>query len=90
VTGVAYESTLYSYRVFGCGGETSTEIIMNAMIKAYEDGCDIVTLSLGGPAGWAYDILSEVGTRIAKQGRVVTIAAGNDGYAAVLVHYSRS
>lgn len=38
---------------------------------------DVLTLSLGGVDGWTEGSASVVASRIAAQGRVVTIAAGN-------------
>lgn len=40
---------------------------------------DILTLSLGGVSGWTESTSSVVASRIAALGKVVTIAAGNDG-----------
>ncbi|KAF8757270.1 Subtilisin-like protein, partial [Rhizoctonia solani] len=37
------------------------------------------TLSLGGPDGWTEAVSGVVASRIADKGRIVTIAAGNDG-----------
>jgi len=79
VSGVAYESTLMSYRIFGCNGSTDDEVIIKALTKAYNDGCDVITLSLGGPDGWSNGAGSVVASRLAAKGRVVTIAAGNEG-----------
>lgn len=54
-------------------------VIIEALIRAYNDGMDILTLSLGGVNGWSESSTSVVASRIAAQGRVVTVAAGNDG-----------
>ncbi|KAJ6625851.1 peptidase S8/S53 domain-containing protein [Mycena sp. CBHHK59/15] len=40
---------------------------------------DVLTMSLGGSSGWSEGTASVVASRIAAQGRVVTVAAGNDG-----------
>jgi len=79
VSGVAYESTLMAYRVFGCTGTVSDEIIIAALLRAEADGCDVITLSIGGLDGWSTGPSSVVASRIAADGRVVTISAGNDG-----------
>ncbi|KAL0952205.1 hypothetical protein HGRIS_008814 [Hohenbuehelia grisea] len=79
ISGVAYKASLAAYRVFGCSGSTTDEILVQSMIRAYNDGMDIITLSIGGVDGWTEGTGSVVGSRIAEQGRVVTIAAGNDG-----------
>ncbi|KAJ3521240.1 hypothetical protein NMY22_g12392 [Coprinellus aureogranulatus] len=79
IAGVAYESTLYSYRIFGCTGEASDEVIIEALLRAVDDGNDIMNLSLGEPNGWASSLTAVVASRIARSGKIVAIAAGNDG-----------
>ncbi|GJJ15891.1 hypothetical protein Clacol_010169 [Clathrus columnatus] len=79
ISGVAYESTLFSYRVFGCSGTTTDDIIIEALLRGQKDGMDILTLSLGGPVGWTESTTSVVASRLARMGKIVTIAAGNDG-----------
>ncbi|KAG8791007.1 hypothetical protein FRC12_010397 [Ceratobasidium sp. 428] len=79
ISGVAYEATLRAYRVFGCTGSVSDEIIIAALLRAHNDGCDILTLSLGGAAGWTEGASAVVASGIADAGKIVTIAAGNDG-----------
>ncbi|KIM45529.1 hypothetical protein M413DRAFT_442200 [Hebeloma cylindrosporum] len=79
MTGVAYGATLSAYRVFGCGGSVTEDIIVDALLRGHKDGNDILTLSLGGSDGWAASSGAVVASRIAKTGKIVTIAAGNDG-----------
>ncbi|EJD39665.1 subtilisin-like protease [Auricularia subglabra TFB-10046 SS5] len=81
VTGVAPEASLNAYRIFGCYDGTDDSIIVDALLRAYEDGNDVITLSLGGSDGWTEGSSSVVASRIADRGRVVTIAAGNSGEA---------
>ncbi|KAI8883553.1 subtilisin-like protein [Backusella circina FSU 941] len=78
-TGVAPESTLGVWRVFGCSGSTSNDLLIKAMLDAHEKGCDIINLSLGTPNNWPEDVSSEVAERIANKGVIVIAAAGNDG-----------
>ncbi|KAJ7091118.1 peptidase S8/S53 domain-containing protein [Mycena epipterygia] len=79
ISGVVSDASLASYRIFGCIGFTSDDIITAALILAYNQKMDILTLSLGAPSGWTESTASVVASRIAAQGRVVTVAAGNDG-----------
>ena len=79
VSGVAYESTIMAYRTFGCSGGTSEDVTIAALLRAYDDGCDVITLSLGDTDGWSTGAGAVVASRIAAEGRVVTVAAGNDG-----------
>lgn len=80
VRGVAPEASLAAYRVFGCNGKTSTDIIITAMEQATKDGMDVVNMSLGA----AYMVLPDYPTTKAVKtmvdaGVVVAIAQGNDG-----------
>ncbi|KAF8800239.1 subtilisin-like protease [Phlegmacium glaucopus] len=79
ISGVAYGASLTSYKVFGCTGGTSDDIIVEALLKGVADGQDILTLSLGGSSGWTESSTSVVADRIAASGIIVTISAGNDG-----------
>ncbi|CAE6418377.1 unnamed protein product [Rhizoctonia solani] len=79
ISGVAYESEINAYRIFGCKGAVSDDIIIAALLRAYNDGNDVITLSLGGPDGWTESSSGVIASNIAKSGRIVTIAAGNDG-----------
>ncbi|KAI9313684.1 peptidase S8/S53 domain-containing protein [Dichotomocladium elegans] len=78
-TGVAPDVTLGMWRVFGCKGSGSNDVIIKAMLMAYEAGCNIINLSLGSPNGWPEDPTAVVADRIAKNNVTVVAAAGNDG-----------
>ncbi|KAH8925270.1 subtilisin-like protein [Atractiella rhizophila] len=79
-TGVAPQADLGHYRIFSCKGPyTSTDLIIQALISAFQDGADVITLSLGGVSGWQSDPGSVVAERINELGRITTIAAGNAG-----------
>jgi subtilisin family serine protease len=77
--GVAPEASLYAYKVFGTSGSTDNSIVIEAFIQAYEDGMDIITASLGSASGFVNNPLALVANRIAAEGVVVTVAAGNSG-----------
>ncbi|KAG8896699.1 hypothetical protein FRC01_011667, partial [Tulasnella sp. 417] len=76
-TGVAPEAKIGAYRVFSCSGASTDEIVVQAMLKAYQDGNDILNLSLTDRSGWSESVLSVVADRIARKGKIVTAAAGN-------------
>ncbi|CBQ73425.1 related to subtilisin-like serine protease [Sporisorium reilianum SRZ2] len=78
-TGVAPGAKIRSYRVFGCTGSTPDDIIIAALQRAFFDGCDVLSLSLGGPGGWSEAPSSAVAGRIASLGTPLSIANGNDG-----------
>lgn len=52
---------------------------MDALLRADKDGNDVITLSLGGPDGWTEGVTGVVASRLAAKGKILTIAAGNDG-----------
>ncbi|KAI0049851.1 subtilisin-like protease [Auriscalpium vulgare] len=79
ISGVAYKSTLTAYRIFGCTGSVTDDIIIAALLRGVAEEQDILTLSLGAVSGWSTGTASVVASRIAASGIVVTVAAGNDG-----------
>jgi hypothetical protein len=54
-------------------------VIVQALAKGVQAGADILTLSLGGPGGWENSTVSAMVNEIVRSGKVVTIAAGNEG-----------
>ena len=78
-TGVATGVDLGMYKVSGCPGFTTSEILMGAFMKAYEDGNDIISCSAGDDSGWASDVAAEAASRIVEAGVPVVVAAGNSG-----------
>ncbi|KAJ7187915.1 subtilisin-like protease [Mycena filopes] len=79
ISGVAYDATIFSYRIFGCTGGVSDDVIVDGLLMGVKAGMDILTMSLGGSDGWTEGTGSVVSSRIAASGKVVTIAAGNEG-----------
>ncbi|KZV93701.1 subtilisin-like protease [Exidia glandulosa HHB12029] len=79
ISGVAFDSTIFSYRVFGCSGSVSDDVLTAALLRGFADGMDILTMSLGGSDGWTESTTSVLSSRLSDAGLVVTIAAGNDG-----------
>ncbi|KAF6833225.1 Subtilisin NAT [Colletotrichum musicola] len=77
--GVAPKASLYAYKVFGPGDGTDQATIIDAFLRAYNDGMDIITCSIGGRGGFANNAWAVVASRIAAEGVVVTIGAGNSG-----------
>jgi len=97
ITGVAPKAFLGNYKVFGSPGVndfTSGDVIILALEAAFNDGMNIASLSLGGPAFYGpLDTGTACGTlrgqycdpevqavqTAVSNGMVVVIAAGNDG-----------
>ncbi|GAA6020873.1 hypothetical protein JCM11491_000015 [Sporobolomyces phaffii] len=78
-SGVAPHADLGMYRVFGCTGSAADDIIVDALLQSISDKCDIVSLSLGGSAGWLDQSPSQtIVERMNAMGIVTTISAGND------------
>jgi hypothetical protein len=80
-TGVVPEAKGKMFRVFGCGERTSTtdDVLIAGMSRAFTDGVDIISISIGGPQGWAQAPTSLVASRISSYGVPVVISAGNSG-----------
>jgi hypothetical protein len=51
---------------------------VEALLRGVSDGQDILTMSLGGADGWTESTTSVLSSRISANGKIVTIAAGND------------
>jgi hypothetical protein len=54
-------------------------VIIDALLQGVKDGMDILTLSLGYHVGWSSTSISVVVDRIAQNGKIVTVAGGNEG-----------
>ncbi|KAG9022637.1 hypothetical protein FS837_006245, partial [Tulasnella sp. UAMH 9824] len=79
-TGVAPQADIGIYKVFGCTGGISDDVIIDAMLRAHTDRHDIISMSLGFfNVDWAEGTLGTIASRIAATGVVVTVAAGNEG-----------
>ncbi|WP_081913685.1 S8 family serine peptidase [Glycomyces sp. NRRL B-16210] len=83
VTGVAPDVTFGAYKVFGCEGSTSAEVILQALEAALDDGMDIVNLSLGQSFQWPGYPTAKAADRLTEEGVVVVASMGNDGEAGV-------
>ncbi|KAL7622126.1 hypothetical protein AAE478_007628 [Parahypoxylon ruwenzoriense] len=82
ISGVAPEASLYIYKVFDCSlnGET-TDRVMAAMLRAQQDGVDIISMSLSIQESWQdqADPLIKVAGRLVDAGIAVIVAQGNAG-----------
>ncbi|EGG02868.1 subtilisin protease [Melampsora larici-populina 98AG31] len=80
--GVAPNASLGMYRVLGCDpeGGTRNDIVVAAFLRAFKDGADIISASIGGPGGWSKgDVLSDTINNLAQKGVVLVLAGGNEG-----------
>ncbi|KAI0444987.1 peptidase S8/S53 domain-containing protein [Xylaria telfairii] len=78
-TGAAPGVTLGMYRVFGCTGSAANDVLIEAYLRAFEDGSNIITASIGGASGWSEDPWAVVVSRIVEAGVPCTVSAGNAG-----------
>lgn len=97
ITGMAPKAYLGSYKVFGSPGVndfTSGDVLIQALEDAYNDGMNIVSLSLGSPAlsgpldrgsvcgadpGTACDLEAQAAETAISKGMSVIASAGNEG-----------
>lgn len=84
VSGVAPRAEQYHYRIFSCYGSTTNDIVAQAMLDAYDQGMDIINLSLGEGGSWTESMLGVLASRIANMGVPVVAAAGNEGQAGAI------
>ncbi|KAI8601648.1 peptidase S8/S53 domain-containing protein, partial [Dissophora ornata] len=77
--GVAPEVTLGAYRIFGCQGDVSDDVILAAMEMAFHDGMDIINMSLGGGSSYKSNPQAVLGDKLVALGMALVAAAGNDG-----------
>lgn len=78
LTGVAPDVTYGAYRVFGCAGSTSEDIMIAAAERAIADGMDVLNLSIGDAFAWDTDVIAEAMNK-ATEDLIVVISAGNSG-----------
>jgi minor extracellular serine protease Vpr len=79
VRGVAPGVTLAAYRVFGCAGSTSADIMVAAMERIYNDGAQVLNMSIGSSYQWPQYPTAAAADRLVERGVVVVTSAGNSG-----------
>ncbi|WP_199521415.1 S8 family serine peptidase [Jiangella anatolica] len=82
VRGVAPDVEFGAYRVFGCGGSTTSDIMLAAMERAHADGMDVVNMSIGaGFVTWPEYPTATASDALVDEGVVVVASIGNNGAA---------
>ena len=71
--------TFGAYRVFGCAGSTTSDIILAALERALADGMQVINLSLGASRQWPQYPTAQASSRLAKKGVVLVASIGNSG-----------
>lgn len=82
--GVAPNAKIYAYRVFGCSGSASEDVIVAAMDRAMSDGVDVVNMSLGSPFGRPNEPTAVAANTLSKAGVTVVASSGNSGDSAYI------
>lgn len=68
-----------SVKVFGRYGNTTQQTIINGMLMAVDQGADVLSMSLGGPAtAQGFRAYRQAVEYANKKGAIVIVAAGND------------
>ena len=79
IKGVAPGVSLGAYRVFGCTGSTTADIMLAAMERALADGMHVVNQSIGSTGQWSQYPTAQAASRLAKKGVVMVASIGNSG-----------
>lgn len=79
LTGVAPDVLFGAYRVFGCSGSTTADIMLAAMEMALADDMHVLNMSIGARAQWPQYPTGAAATRLTRKGMVVVASIGNNG-----------
>jgi minor extracellular serine protease Vpr len=79
VTGVAPGVTFGAYKVFGCVGSTTADIMIAAMEMALADNMDVLNMSIGSAFSWPQYPTAKASDRLVNKGMVVVASIGNSG-----------
>jgi subtilisin family serine protease len=79
VRGVAPGVKFHAYRVFGCEGSTSADIMLAAMEMVLDDGADVLNMSIGSALTWPQYPTAKGADQLVKHGVVVVASIGNEG-----------
>ena len=78
--GVAPAVTFGAYRVFGCGGSVTDDVMIAAMEAALADGMDILNMSIGDAFNnWPGSPTAAASDALVDAGMVVVASIGNSG-----------
>jgi minor extracellular serine protease Vpr len=81
--GVAPGVTFGAYKVFGCAGSTTVEIMLAAMEMALDDGMDVLNMSIGSAFQWPQYPTGTASDNLVDEGMVVVASIGNNGASGV-------
>ena len=79
IVGVAPDVTFHAYRVFGCEGSTTADVLLDAMEMALDNRADVVNMSIGAALQWPQYPTAQAADRLVSRGVVVVASIGNEG-----------
>ncbi len=79
VVGVAPGVSFGSYRVFGCAGSTTADIMIAAMERALADDMQVLNMSIGSSFQWPQYPTGAAATLLVNNGVAVVASIGNSG-----------
>lgn len=79
VKGVAPDVVFGAYRVFGCEGSTTADVMLAAMERVLVDKMKVLNMSIGSSYQWPQYPTAQAASRLVKKGVVVVASAGNSG-----------
>jgi minor extracellular serine protease Vpr len=80
IKGVAPGVRFGSYRVFGCDGSTTEDIMLAAMEAALADDMDVLNMSIGDAfLNWPQSVTAAGSDLLVRRGMVVVASIGNSG-----------
>lgn len=79
VKGVAPGVTFGAYRVFGCNGSTTSDIMVAAMERVLADNMQVLNMSIGSSFQWPEYPTAKAATRLVNKGVSVVASIGNSG-----------
>jgi hypothetical protein len=90
ISGVAPEASIYAYRIFSCkdigqpGRGGTSDLVIKAMMKAFEDKVDIISMSLSLQEGQVTPVpkvnpIASIARKIYDAGIAIAVAMGNTG-----------
>jgi minor extracellular serine protease Vpr len=77
--GVAPGVTFGAYRVFGCAGTTTADIMIAAMERVLADDMDVLNMSIGAAFQWPQYPTAQAADRLVNKGVSVVTSIGNSG-----------
>ncbi|GAA1081806.1 S8 family serine peptidase [Nocardiopsis metallicus] len=79
VTGVAPDVVFGAYKVFGCTGSTTADIMIAAMEQSLADDMDVLNMSIGSAHSWPQYPTAVASDNLVDEGMVVVASIGNSG-----------